>query len=337
MYKSIFLLPALIISGLIGTAKPGDKLNFSKNGEFKIVQFTDTHIELADKLNLEVYETVQKVISYENPDFVILTGDIVTEDNPQEAFRRFATIFEKAGIPWAMVFGNHESEHNFPRKALAAFLEKLPLCANSDRGETHGNSNFVLPVYGKENKPAALLYCMDSNEYSTLEPVVEGWGWFDFSQVGWYREQSRKNTHSNNGKPLPAVAFFHIPLPEYTDAWNNKAVPPIGVKNEDECSPEINTGMFAAMLECGDVMGTFVGHDHINDYIGIDYGIALAYGRVTKTSSDSTDPGPGGRVIVMKEGTREFDTWIREAEGKKVLKCTYPDSFVPAKKEKSNQ
>jgi hypothetical protein len=270
---------------------------------------------------------VQKVIGYENPDFVILTGDIVTEDNPQEAFRKLAAIFEKAGIPWAMVFGNHESEHNLARKDLAKFLEKLPLCMNSDKGETHGNSNFVLPVFGSVNKPAALLYCMDSNEYSTFEPVVEGWGWFDFSQVGWYREQSRKNTSSNSGKPLPALAFFHIPLPEYTDAWNNKAVPPIGVKNEDECSPEINTGMFAAMLECGDVMGTFVGHDHINDYIGVNYGIALAYGRVTKTMADADDPKAGGRVIVLKEGIREFGTWIREQNGNKVLECSWPLSF----------
>ena len=28
-------------------------------------------------------------------------------------------------------------------------------------------------------------------------------------------------------------------------------------------------------------MGVFVGHDHDNDFIGIDKGIALGYGRVT--------------------------------------------------------
>jgi hypothetical protein len=327
MGKTFFLLVALIISGFIVNAKPVNNLKFNKNGEFKIVQFTDTHVELAENKNLEVFETIKKVLASEKPDFAILTGDVVTEDNPQEALRRFSGIFESAGVPWAMVFGNHESEHNLPRKELAAFLQKLPLCMNNDRRETDGFSNFVLPVCGNGNKPAALLYCMDSNEYSTLEPVVEGWGWFTHSQVGWYREQSRKNTLSNNGKPLPALAFFHIPLPEYTEAWNNRTNPPVGVKNEDECSPEINTGMFAAMLESGDVMGTFVGHDHINDYIGVHYGIALAYGRVTKTMADDDDPKAGGRVIVLKEGIREFDTWIREGNGNKVLECNWPGSF----------
>lgn len=320
------LITLVLFAG--ATTKNKTKLKFDSNGEFKIVQFTDTHVDLTKNANLQVYEIIPEVLKTENPDFVILTGDIVTQNDPQEAYNRFARIFQEAGVPWAMIFGNHDSEHNFPRGELARFLQQFPLCLNDDKGETKGNSNFVLPVYGKENKPAAVLYCMDSNEYSTLKPLVGGWGWFTHSQVGWYREQSRKVTHANNGKPLPALAFFHIPLPEYTKAWNNKQAPPIGVKNEDECSPEINTGMFAAMLECGDVMGTFTGHDHINDYIGVHYNIALAYGRITKVMGDPDDPKAGGRVIVLRENQRKFDTWIRELNGNKVLECSWPDSFA---------
>ena len=190
-------------------------------------------------------------------------------------------MFEDLKMPWAVIFGNHESERDFSRESLAQYLEEQPYCLNDDVGDIAGNSNFILPIYGKSNNIEALLYCMDSHSVSTLQPLVGGYGWFDFSQVMWYREKSREYTGLNGGKPYPALAFFHIPLPEYTDAWNNTEIPPLGVKNEDECSPEINTGMFAAMLECGDVMGTFVGHDHINDYIGVHYGIALAYGRVS--------------------------------------------------------
>lgn len=325
--KNVLLVLLILFSVFHINAKTGKKLYFKTNGEFKIVQFTDTHIELKENKNLEVYSTIEKVLAKEKPGLVVLTGDIVTEDDPQEAYKRLATLFEKAKIPWAMVFGNHESEHNIIRKELAVFIEKLPFCLNKDLGKTDGFSNFTLPVFGKENKPAAQLYFMDSNTYSTLDPEVGGWGWFTHKQVGWYRGQSTTLTQSNNGRAFPALAFFHIPLPEYTTAWNNKLISPIGVKNEDECSPEINTGMFAAMLECGDVMGTFVGHDHINDYIGAQHGIALAYGRVTKTMGDPADPKAGGRVIVLKEGERKFDTWIREGNESKVLECSFPDSF----------
>ncbi len=318
--------------GAMGLAQNNSILKFNKEGTFKIVQFTDTHVDLTKSANLQVFEIIPEVLKAENPDFVILTGDIVTQNDPQEAYTRLARIFQEAGVPWAMVFGNHDSEHNFSRKELAEFLQKLPFCLNVDKGETKGYSNFVLPVYGKENKPAAVLYCMDSNEYSTLKPLVGGWGWFTHSQVGWYREQSRKFTHSNHGKPLSALAFFHIPLPEYAQAWNNEQTPPVGVRNEDECSPEINTGMFAAMLECGDVMGTFAGHDHYNDYIGVSYNIALAYGRNTKPEKSSEEPLAGARVILLKELERKFDTWIRELNGNKVLECSWPGSFAETRK-----
>ncbi|MDP2337368.1 MAG: metallophosphoesterase family protein [Bacteroidota bacterium] len=327
--KKILITLLLSVAFIVSVgAKPAGQLKFKPNGEFKIVQFTDTHVHLVDGDNLNIYETVQEILEIEKPDLVILTGDIVTEENPEEGYRRFTAIFSKAKVPWVVVFGNHESERGYDRKRLANYLHRLPLCLNDDKGKIKGNSNFILPVYGKDKNPKALLYCMDSNDYSTLQPTVDGYGWFDFSQIEWYRKRSSEYTRENKGNPIPALAFFHIPLPEYVAAWNNQNAKAIGVKNEAECSPPVNSGMFTAMLESGDVMGTFVGHDHINDYIGVYYGMALAYGRVTKIMKDpEKDPMAGGRVIVLTEGKRQFDTWIREKGGKKVLECRWPDSF----------
>ena len=313
------------------TAKSPDLLKFSRNGQFKIVQFTDTHIDLIKGSNLEVYKTIKEVLNLEKPDLVVLTGDVVTQNDPQQAYRNLAAIFADSHVPWAVVFGNHDSEHNFTRKELADFLPGLPLCLNNDQGKITGNSNFTLSVYGENKKPEALIYCVDSNSYSTLKPVVDGYGWFDFSQIEWYTKESRKFTNRNNKIPMPALAFFHIPFPEYNDAWNSKKSATFGSKNEDVSCAEINSGMFAAMVKCGDIMGVFVGHDHLNDYIGVCCNIALAYGRVTKKMKDPEDPLAGSRVILLKEGKREFDTWIREAGGKKVLACTYPDSFAVKK------
>ncbi len=325
--KKISLFLTIIIFCFSLNAQKKEKITFNTSGELKIVQFTDLHIELERKRFLEVYETIPKILEYEKPDLAVVTGDIVTEDNPQRGFSKLADLFVQAGIPYAIVFGNHDSEHNLSRKEVAAYIEKLPGILNKNDKKSEGYTNFVLPVFGQDGKKAALLYFMDSNDYSTLKPLIGGWGWFTHGQVGWYRKQSRKFTAENNAVPYPALAFFHIPLPEYEDAWNNKTNLPVGEKREDICSPLINTGMFAAMLESGDVMGTFVGHDHYNDYIGVHYGIAMAYGRVTKTGDKPLDPGPGARVIVLREGRRAFDTWIREPGGKKVYECKYPDSF----------
>jgi len=327
--KKHYILIALLAYAFNTNAQNDIKLKFNKNGEFKIVQFTDTHIDLEHKSNLQVYETVKGIIKIEKPDFVILTGDIVTENNPQEAYQRFSDIFKKTNIPWAVVFGNHDSQGSVSRKNLADFIEKLPYCINKDVGDKiYGNTNFVLPVYGVNNKTEALLYCIDTGNRSTLKIMGNGYDWIRFSQIDWYRKTSQAFTLANGGKVLPALAFFHIPFLEYNNAWNNKVNPPIGVKNEDPSSPKVNSGMFTAMLESGDIMGTFVGHDHINDYIGVYYNIALAYGRVTKIMKNpEEDPLAGGRVIVLKEGQRQFDTWIRDMNGKRELYCNWPNSF----------
>ena len=306
--RKFYLLPIIIFLSISLNAQTKGKITFNESGELKIVQFTDTHTELSRERHLEIFEIIPKILEIENPDLAVVTGDVITEDNPERGWSRLAEIFNKAGIPYAIVFGNHDSKHNLTRKEVAAYIEKLPGILNKNDKKSGGYTNFILSVYGKEYKRKALLYFMDSNDYSTLRPLVGGWGWFTHEQVGWYKKRSKKITAENNGIPYPALAFFHIPLPEYYDALNNKISPPIGAINETPCSPLINTGMFAAMLESGDVMGTFVGHDHTNDSIGINYGIALAYGRVTKHRENAQDlsPVPGARVIVLKERKREF-------------------------------
>lgn len=97
---------------------------------------------------------------------------------------------------------------------------------------------------------------------------------------------------------------------------------------EKACAPELNTGMFTAMKEAGDVMGMFVGHDHDNDYAVMWKGILLAYGRFTGGNTEYNHLSNGARVILMKEGARTFTTWIRLKGGEIIDKTVYPDSYM---------
>ncbi|MGG4142508.1 hypothetical protein ABEW34_05195 [Paenibacillus algorifonticola] len=90
-------------------------------------------------------------------------------------------------------------------------------------------------------------------------------------------QQSQRLTGRNNGLPLPSLAFFHLPLPEYNEVWNYHSC--YGHNYEGMGCPNVNSGLFAAFLEMSDVRGVFVGHDHINDFWGELHGIRLHYGR----------------------------------------------------------
>lgn len=62
-----------------------------------------------------------------------------------------------------------------------------------------------------------------------------------------------------------------------------------GHKFEPVCAAQVNSGLFAALLEMGDVMGTFCGHDHVNDFHGQYHGIRLCYGRSSGHSTYGRD------------------------------------------------
>ena len=232
----------------------------------------------------------------------------------------------------AVVFGNHDIEFGTSGQNILKAIEVLPHCLTSGVRGLKGSTNFVIPVKGSTGKTAAVIYGMDSNSGSTIPDRVGGYDWFGSDQITWYKKISTSFARKNKGNPLPSLAFFHIPFTEYNQAWENKASRHFGVKNENVSCPELNSGMFTAMVDCNDVMGTFVGHDHVNDYIGITRNIALAFGRCSGGENAYGDLPDGGRVIVLKEGKRMFDTWIHEKGGNLVYSCTYPDSFVIAAK-----
>jgi hypothetical protein len=235
--------------------------------------------------------------------------------------RQVVAPVEERGIPWAAVFGNHDDEGSASRAELMEIQRTCPMCLSEPGPEgVTGVGNYALNVLAsKSDSLAAALYFMDSRSYSTI-PHVDGYGWFERDQVEWYAATSaaiQERYSRENGESevrTPALAFFHIPLPEYNEVWEKR--PCRGRRYEEVCSPKINTGMFAAMVQAGDVMGTFVGHDHVNDFEGEWFGIRLCYGRWSGYATYGADClVPGSRIIELIEGERRFDTWIRSDDG----------------------
>src|SRR5690606_11309123 len=130
-------------------------LQFNGNKEFKVLQFTDTHINVESGKNVDAFTTIKKIMDMEKPDLVVLTGDIATDGNPEKTYKEFEAIFTAAKMPWIVTLGNHDSQADLSRKEVADFLRNLNYCLNNDEGDTYGNSNFVYPVRSADNKNEA--------------------------------------------------------------------------------------------------------------------------------------------------------------------------------------
>ena len=86
-------------------------------------------------------------------------------------------------------------------------------------------------------------------------------------------------TAENGGEVPKSLVFFHIPLVEYKDAWqeyvangrqdteNVKLIyGNVGEKNDGVFPAEENCGLFDVAKELGSTQGFFCGHDHLNNF-----------------------------------------------------------------------
>ena len=324
--NKLFLVTALmLICAATAIAQP-NALKFNANHKFKIVQFTDIHWKYGNPASDEAGERMAEVLDAEKPDLVVFTGDVIFAKPAREGLDKALEATISRGIPFAVTWGNHDDEQDLSRKELSAHVATKAGNLTSTVEGISGVTNYTLSVKSTDGKrDAAVLYIFDSNSYSPIKKV-KGYDWIKHDQVEWYRQTSKAFTAANDGKPLPALAFFHIPLPEFHEAAQNESTYFVGTRKEKACAPEINTGLAAAMLEAGDVMGVFVGHDHVNDYVVDWRGILLGYGRFTGGATVYHDipEGNGARVIELTEDSRTIKTWIRIKGGKVINEVNYP-------------
>lgn len=303
------------------------ELKFNKNGKFKIVQFTDVHFKYGNPASDIALERINEVLEAENPDLVLFTGDVIYAAPADKGMTTVLELVAKRRIPFGVVYGNHDDEQGMSREELLKVIQAVPYNLTTQVAGISGVTNFILPVKSSDGKKNALiLYCLDSHSYSS----VKGVGGYDFlkaDQIEWYKAHSRKYTTENGGEPLPSLAFFHIPLPEYNQAASDEGAILVGTRMEKACAPALNSGMFTAMKQQKDVSGIFVGHDHDNDYVVGWKGILLGYGRYTGGNTVYNDLPNGARIIEMTEGKKDIETWVRLKGGQIINRINYPSDF----------
>lgn len=292
-----------------------------KGESFKIVQFTDIHWEDHKKaVNDSTLEFMDKVIRSEKPDLAVLTGDIVTWNYaPQalSAWKRIEKFFSDRKLKFVVTFGNHDPENDtLTTKTIMEHLQKCPynLTFNDDES-LPGQGNCYLRIMDKTGKsPIWNLYFFDSHDYNHNEKISGAYGWIEFDQIAWYRRLSDKLNEGREER-TPALAFFHIPLPEYVPSDSSKVVG--SVKDVERGAPELNSGLFHSFVEKGDVIGTFCGHDHNDDYSYVYDGICLCYGRKTGFNMVYDELlKRGARIISLHPGEPAFDTYIVDQGGR---------------------
>ena len=217
------------------------QLKFSPDGKFRILHLTDIHEvdpEMDDDENrdiprdksIEALNVIKKSIERTNPDLIVFGGDNIsgyweefTYDYISKTIDKITAPIRERNIPFAIVFGNHDSEiyKNFREFQMMLYMQydNFIGCLNAEEMYGCGNCNILINS-SKSDKPAYNIWLVDSNDYPYGEngERLPGYDRIHKSQLDWYEKTAEKLKKENGGEPLPSILFQHIPVIQEFDA-----------------------------------------------------------------------------------------------------------------------
>ena len=233
------------------------------------------------------------------PDLILVTGDIAytipiqtfSRDNLLPIYQ-FCTFMNNTGIPWAMVYGNHDTEaaagctaEELSRLYQEYFLRQpdCPMLYADVQPDIYGRYNQYIRVENPDGSLNRLLFLVDSNDY-VQGADAKKYDSVHADQIAWYAG-TIDEVSAQEGRLVPSFVFMHIPFRAYADAYDAlqdgspEAQYLFGANNEAVSHPDHDSGFFDCIVDKSSTQAVFVGHDHVN-YLGVRYrGVDLVYSK----------------------------------------------------------
>ena len=309
-----------------GAPSLAGEFSYGLDGKFTVLQFTDTHYIAGDPRSQRAMDCVCEAIEAVRPDLIIHTGDIIFGRPDIPSALEILKPLSESGIPFAVALGNHDSQFGSTREDMYSAIRSLPGCINTPPpAGVYGCSNDVITLSGPGGLDRA-FYLFDSMDAVVLkgEEEIHSYDYIRYSQIGWYRDWSQRLRERAGGKPVPALAFFHIPLCEVNEALVSEEHTLVGNNCEPPCPSRVNSGLLAQFREMQDVQAIVTGHDHDCDYV-LKYGpMYYIYGRYSGCDTVYNHLGlhgagepkvSGCRIFEFRAGSPSFRTWVRLCGG----------------------
>lgn len=251
-------------------------LSYHEN--YRVVQIADLHwSNETDLPNAEKYfkGMVEELKShYGSIDLFEFTGDQFMLAT-RLTVSKFMDMMREIGIPYAMVFGNHDRECTYSQGWLTSQLRNDPLCIYNevDDDDLYGHSNFVINL-NEGSSTKWQLYNIDSGASYLKSP-------FDTKLTYDYiRDDQMDFMKLQHVSGSPSICYYHIAQKTFAKAYEQKDSLYnrfFKLESFGESNAINDTKFFETLKEC-EGKGAFVGHAHSVDWT-VDYeGITLGFG-----------------------------------------------------------
>jgi len=312
-------------------------LNKKKDKDFLVLNFTDLHIKdrhwnsdnVRKKIPLHIINTLTEQVK---PDLITVTGDISCGFQ-YDSYSGIADLFEGFGIPWAVIWGNHDTEDGEDSvcRVESSYLSREHFVYESG-DPVLGHGNYVIGIE-EEGVPVEALIMMDTHsrlEYTDDNGEIQTVNSkLTEAQKKWYSEQvSELKKRGYRESSL----FIHIPIYAYLEAFESAITPgidPYSVSYEDSFSEKIwragyegsfgvmhdritpcpfDDGMLESILQEGHTRTVLCGHDHKNSFVITYKGVRLAYSLRSGNSSYHRPQALGGTLLrIGSDGVKSVE------------------------------
>lgn len=289
------------------------------DGSLRILFLSDFQ-ETRDAFDPRTLRGVNSVLDAEQPDLVVLCGDncngprIHGADELRAYLDMMMEPFVRRGIPWCHVNGNHDYDAEVPMDDQFSIYRAIPGCLTGTVPGLPGTTNFVLPVYSADGESLmAAVWGLDAgHSMDSIRPglageailpgmpnIVGGWDIIRFEQLMWYWNTSRE-LEARAGHAVPGVMALHVAPWEFE--YMRQYPDSLGVKGNTE-EPynlgALNSGLFAALVQRGDVKCVCCGHTHMNTCSAKYCGISMCNVGAAGYSAYGKDALRGGRIVEL--------------------------------------
>lgn len=241
---------------------------------FKVLQLTDLHYSVTTILP-DADAFVKQEIEDANADLIVITGDTFM-DASTSIVQHVINYLDSFNVPFALTYGNHDFQGDYSSDYIGSLLEKTTNAVYVDYADDdiYGKTNYFIDLV-KDNSVAYRLYIVDSNSYWYNGFGVK-MGYDIIHEDQLVQMEKAKETFG----AAPALAFYHIPVYEFSTAYTqyqNGEIPGVG-ENHEKCSVGYQESDAFARMKAVGVEGMFIGHDHINTTTLLYQDVYLSYG-----------------------------------------------------------
>lgn len=273
-------------------------ISIPRGAEFRILQLTDLHLGfglLSRGMDRLALEAVRTIIEKTNPHLIVLTGDSIfpflpktgTLNNGKQA-KKLMEFLDGFKLPYTLVFGNHDCElfSTCGKEELAGLYKQGSYCIFTEgRKNLTGVGNFLIELVDESGNVLLPLVMLDSNMYGEGGWFFSGFDRIHDDQADWCME--RLTALRRDYPDIKAMAFFHMPLREFKEAYEkmklgDRAVlyrhGSIAEQDEYFGISKFTSTFFDRAVENGIIKWIFCGHDHLNTLSLVYRGIQMTYG-----------------------------------------------------------